>query len=398
MPFEPLPMIRHPAILPRVGQLLDHIHQLLAQLGRTEIIGSPLAAITKLGTTYLPSIGHIVHYMWAAAAAAAKGAFYRVVPGNLFWPALVPAQIEATINIIRSGQDCTGAQLPVVVDCSVWVPTGWALLWRKGAFGKGILSRADPTWLLRFNRARLAPESAHRGSKYLEDITRQRRTERHAAKESEPAHPSKDKDGVTGLTLVPMSEFEVSTDEAQEMEPLQLSFYETLFLCDLGCLRVRDSAGVEYGYFDLWHLFCTVDRSPDFALKFAAYYYYRSKGWVVKSGLKFGTDFMLYKKGPAQSHAQYSVLVRRNDDCADADCAANDDEPWAASESWQYMFSLSRVTTQVRKTLILCYVESPPPLTSTESAQEPEAGSMPPEMNQYRIREFVVQRFNPNRK
>ncbi|KAJ2910579.1 tRNA splicing endonuclease subunit sen2 [Coemansia aciculifera] len=339
-PFEPLPMIQQPAILPRVGQLLDHVNRQISQL------------------------------------------LCRTAPGKL----------EATLHIIRSPTVESDGNVGQAVDCLVWVHTEWMLLWQKGAFGKGILSRSEPTWLPRFKRGQST--TASRGeSKYLEDITRQRRGERLAARDADAGHAAA-KDSAIGLELIPIPELPITLDEAPGMEPMQLSFYDTLFLCEMNCLRARDSNGIEYSYAELWKLFCSIDRSSDFALKYAAYYYYRSKGWVVRSGLKFGSDFLLYKKGPAQSHAQYSVLVRRDDsqDLA-ADVAGESEEgemPRDMSHSWQFMFSLSRVTSQVRKTLVLCYVDSELDLQQTCDT--------PPDLKRYQVREFVVQRFNANQK
>lgn len=46
-----------------------------------------------------------------------------------------------------------------------------------------------------------------------------------------------------------------------------------------------------------------------FLVHYAAYHYYRSLGWVVKGGIKFCVDYLLYKRGPVFAHAE-SVLVR----------------------------------------------------------------------------------------
>ena len=47
-----------------------------------------------------------------------------------------------------------------------------------------------------------------------------------------------------------------------------------------------------------------------FVERYTAYQYYRNKGWVPKSGLKFGVDFLLYKEGPPFYHSTYAVIVR----------------------------------------------------------------------------------------
>ena len=52
--------------------------------------------------------------------------------------------------------------------------------------------------------------------------------------------------------------------------------------------------------------FDTSTLSPDnpFLINYAVYHHYRSLGWVVRGGIKFCADFLLYKKGPVFTHAE----------------------------------------------------------------------------------------------
>lgn len=43
--------------------------------------------------------------------------------------------------------------------------------------------------------------------------------------------------------------------------------------------------------------------------RFIAYWYYRSKGYSVKSGILYGCDYMLYRKGPNFYHSEFGVSV-----------------------------------------------------------------------------------------
>ncbi|KFB39892.1 AGAP009485-PA-like protein [Anopheles sinensis] len=43
---------------------------------------------------------------------------------------------------------------------------------------------------------------------------------------------------------------------------------------------------------------------------YCAYLYLKSKNWIIKSGLKFGGDFVIYVKGPQFNHASYIVLIQ----------------------------------------------------------------------------------------
>lgn len=42
-----------------------------------------------------------------------------------------------------------------------------------------------------------------------------------------------------------------------------------------------------------------------FIINYVVYHHYRSLGWVVRGGIKFCVDYLLYKRGPVFSHAEY---------------------------------------------------------------------------------------------
>lgn len=73
-------------------------------------------------------------------------------------------------------------------------------------------------------------------------------------------------------------------------ETLHLTFEETFFLLyGLGCLNLIDFDGNLLDIDSAWHFFCKADKN--FVQKYVVYHYFRSKGWVVKPGLKYGGDF-----------------------------------------------------------------------------------------------------------
>ena len=43
-------------------------------------------------------------------------------------------------------------------------------------------------------------------------------------------------------------------------------------------------------------------------LKKRVYYKYRNDGWIVKSGIKYGVDYILYSASPADTHSEYDVI------------------------------------------------------------------------------------------
>ncbi|XP_037710092.1 tRNA-splicing endonuclease subunit Sen2-1 isoform X4 [Drosophila subpulchrella] len=47
-----------------------------------------------------------------------------------------------------------------------------------------------------------------------------------------------------------------------------------------------------------------------FVENLACYLYLKSKNWVIKSGIKFGGDFLIYKQSPRLYHASFLVIVQ----------------------------------------------------------------------------------------
>lgn len=73
-------------------------------------------------------------------------------------------------------------------------------------------------------------------------------------------------------------------------EKLILSTQEAFFLVyGLGCLQIVNLDNTLLNIESCWNLFRTLDK--DFIAKYVVYHYYRSKGYVVKSAIKFGGDY-----------------------------------------------------------------------------------------------------------
>ncbi|KAL1007875.1 hypothetical protein UPYG_G00092840 [Umbra pygmaea] len=93
------------------------------------------------------------------------------------------------------------------------------------------------------------------------------------------------------------------------LEYLQLTREEAFFLVyGLGCLSVYNNEE-PLSVMQLWQMFRFVQ--PHFETSYIAYHFFRSRGWVPKPGVKYGTDLMLYRKGPPFYHASYSVVVEK---------------------------------------------------------------------------------------
>lgn len=85
--------------------------------------------------------------------------------------------------------------------------------------------------------------------------------------------------------------FVTETDPFPLEESLVLFLEEAFFLQQsLRCLKIVDFAlNSELSTDDFLGVCSTLNKN--FVLHFVVYHYYRSKGWIVKSGLKFGGDF-----------------------------------------------------------------------------------------------------------
>ncbi|KFQ41691.1 PREDICTED: tRNA-splicing endonuclease subunit Sen2 [Nestor notabilis] len=163
-------------------------------------------------------------------------------------------------------------------------------------------------------------------------------------------------------------------------EYLQLSLEEAFFLVyALGCLSIY------YGeepltILKLWEVFSEV--KPDFKTTYMAYHYFRSKGWVPKVGLKYGTDLLLYRKGPPFYHASYSVIAELVDD--------NFEGSLRRPLSWKTLSGLNRTTVNASKELMLCYLIKPSDMTEKDM-------STPECMKRIKVQELIVTRWVSSR-
>lgn len=225
--------------------------------------------------------------------------------------------------------------------------------------------------------------------------------------------------GINGNTAVSLDDSTASsTDEAAKnltdpetelavinKEHLQLLPEEALFLTfAFGTLKVIDSATHEaIGPKDLLSLLrqnsyfpprlSSHDLLPDdpFLIHYAVYHHFRSLGWVPRAGIKFGVDWLLYTRGPVFDHAEYGVLV----------LPSYSDPYWksmgkqAPQKSWHWLMGVNRVLSKVYKSVLLVYVDVPPPTAFLEDGS-PRDG-LAELLKKYRIREQLVKRWSSNR-
>ena len=97
--------------------------------------------------------------------------------------------------------------------------------------------------------------------------------------------------------------------------PLELSLIEGLYLAENGYLRVVDPGKGELEPNELREYART--KIPEFELMYKVYKDLRDRGLVVRSGLKFGADYSVYRKGPGLEHAPFLVHTYRHDELID---------------------------------------------------------------------------------
>nr|XP_018264967.1 uncharacterized protein I303_03149 [Kwoniella dejecticola CBS 10117]OBR87125.1 hypothetical protein I303_03149 [Kwoniella dejecticola CBS 10117] len=207
----------------------------------------------------------------------------------------------------------------------------------------------------------------------------------------------------------------------EDVEHLQLSLEEALFLSlGLGVLRVFDPATQTYvpNGPSLLSLLLTPPTTPSISattlsaptpfrmlpddpllVSYIAYHHFRSLGWVVKDGIKFCCDWLLYRRGPAFSHSAFAcVVIPVYEDPAEKQTSPYGNEDWYDERlSWKWINTIMR-------TVIAVYVTIPA-LKSFEANLQLDNGSLDPFkvnykqlLQKYTVREVSLTRFGPSRR
>ncbi|XBW36334.1 hypothetical protein QEN19_001914 [Hanseniaspora menglaensis] len=227
-------------------------------------------------------------------------------------------------------------------------------LWFNGFFGKGTLSRSQPTWLQRQLEKLKLP--INRVSTTLEDMTRFRRQQREIFKQKREEYELKVEKLKQKNVLNPYEKLikeylelkelkdQIANQQAPNMvksnsqvskkKKLELKVDDDILNDNIVDLEDFILTIDEYLYLklvvskstkNLWNSRYNLILQPEIKLnalidshqlkdavfKFAVYFCLRNKSYIVKDGLKFGVDFIVYdKKGPVFQHAEYGVLLR----------------------------------------------------------------------------------------
>lgn len=88
--------------------------------------------------------------------------------------------------------------------------------------------------------------------------------------------------------------------------PLELSLIEALYLLEKGAIKVY-RGNTELTSEDLAKI--GESQVEKFNALYKTYVDLRGRGFIVRRGLKFGCDYLVYKYGPGIDHAPFGVLV-----------------------------------------------------------------------------------------
>ncbi|XP_066587191.1 tRNA-splicing endonuclease subunit Sen2 [Prorops nasuta] len=167
-------------------------------------------------------------------------------------------------------------------------------------------------------------------------------------------------------------------------ETLHLTSEESFFLLfGLGCLRIVNFDGSLLNINDTWHYFCKIEEN--FIEKYVVYHYFRSKGWVVKPGLKYGGDFLLYKQGPPFYHASYIVII----DTLDSDTYTRNPSLPSLKMTWNNLFGLERLSETAAKEILFAQVLWPSSIPRSNCFESPEV------LSNFLVKELLWRRWNP---
>jgi tRNA-splicing endonuclease subunit Sen2 len=224
---------------------------------------------------------------------------------------------------------------------------------------------------------------------------------------------------------------ELASVEIEDQEHLQLTFEEAFFLTyALGALEISGntlglpslclfrlfsiysefplSETAERHVQDLYRLLeantsipLTVAEpfvlAPDnpFLLKYITFHHFRSLGWVVRPGIKFAVDYLLYNRGPAFTHAEFAIMIIPSYSHTYWNDPSNE-QTQKESKDWWWLHRINRVQTQVHKSLMLVYIEIPPPWDKgyEKEGYQLEIATV---LKKYKVREFILKRWSPNR-
>jgi len=288
-------------------------------------------------------------------------------------------------------------------------------------WGKGTLSRSNPPWWERKTKEMIGGKE-----RSLEEITALKRKERAEFKDERmkkerlererqlraegkvgviEEEAEDEADGDVGQpkrkrrkgntkSLTDIKELPVYTEEYLDKEVLQLCPEEALFLLHLDLLQVRtEMSPTQLTFSQFLHLIATTSRPDDpFLVRYIVYYHFRRQRIIVKPGIKFGVDDLLYDQPMLFAHAKYGVHVmgsyQRWSEGAEEKKLVRDSVTGQELNMWQ------RLIGNVRNKLMLVWVEIPPMTDGAHDWRNVETRKeFEDVLGTYKVREVVNSRM-----
>ncbi|EFA84550.1 hypothetical protein PPL_01539 [Heterostelium album PN500] len=297
-------------------------------------------------------------------------------------------------------------------------------LYHRGCFGKGTLSRSNPIYhqikqQLQQSHQETEEEdeededdSSRGGVFHVKNLKRYKDIIRDTNNSNDNQQPLKYQ-----RINDNNNDNDITEDDIQE--DMQLSLYEAFYLLyGLGCLTIlREPTTEEVNEYknniessnnsnnndslnssnhknkkiltsmtieECWKLFNEEDDR--FLPNYIAYHHFRSTGWIPRSGLKYGCDFVLYKLRPELVHAQYQVVVQylneyeRNNTTSSSSSSYGEDNSYNSnntiSDSWVNLGRMNRVSESVAKGTIIFNIVRNNNNNSNERNKNDPGGSM----------------------
>ena len=121
--------------------------------------------------------------------------------------------------------------------------------------------------------------------------------------------------------------------------------YEALYLLGIRRISVVSISSSQAISFDeLYKNF--ESKNARFSSLWQVYRRLREAGWIVRSGLNYGTDYVLYRTSPDEEHAEYAVLVLALG------------LPEDSQISWRRVLGINRSCAGARKRLLIATVDA----------------------------------------
>ncbi|XP_055371647.1 tRNA-splicing endonuclease subunit Sen2 [Condylostylus longicornis] len=106
-------------------------------------------------------------------------------------------------------------------------------------------------------------------------------------------------------------DFPTSDETVHSCETLVLDLEEAFLLAHfVKTLEITDIQGNVINNFELFVKFC--ELKPNFINCLVAYLYLKYNQWIIKTGIKYGANFLLYKENVRLYHASFVVILADN--------------------------------------------------------------------------------------